>query len=574
MSGSITAGGLITGLDTNNIIAQLVALERQPIQRTRQRITAIETQRNAVRDLRSQLLTLRNRVQDFRLNNIFNAFTSASSDSEVLTSTVTSSNPVVGAFAVNVTQLASATTAQSSAKLGTAINPAATLNASGITTPIEAGTFTINGVQFTVNPAADSLNSILGNINGSAAGVTATYNAVTDTVTFANSTLGDTSLINFGADDDDTNFLEAIAVTQATQATGGGGSTEATSTRNLGAVQPGNLLNTVSFANGAITAGTFSINGISFSVDPTSDTLTDVISRINNSDARVNASYDGTTDTIRFVSQTLGSRTIRFGAAGDTSNFLNVTNLTAATQTAGNDAQFTINGGSTLTRNTNEITDAITGVTINLLATGTSTVTVNADTDATIEKIEEFVTEFNNATASIRELTTTGGTLAGDGGIRSIESFLRDKIFSQVSGIGSLDSLLAIGITTGDDFDASKGGVLEIDTDKLREALADDRQNVKDLFANVNATGVGDLLFDYLDEATKATGFLNARAKANGTFDQQIQSLNDQIGRLEDRVAQREARLRRQFTNLEQLSAGFQNQSAALARIGGGLSLF
>jgi len=143
------------------------------------------------------------------------------------------------------------------------------------------------------------------------------------------------------------------------------------------------------------------------------------------------------------------------------------------------------------------------------------------------------------------------------------------KIFAQVSGVGSFDSLLAIGITTGEDFDAAAGSKLSIDEDKLREALSDNRQNVKDLFSNGDGTGIADLMFSYLDDATKATGFLNERAKANGTIDKQIQSLEDQITRLEDRVSQKESRLRRQFTNLETLSATYQNQSAALSRLGG-----
>jgi flagellar hook-associated protein 2 len=574
LSGSINAGGLITGLDSNSIIQQLIALERQPITRARSRISALEAQRNTVRELRTQLQTLRNRLQDFRLNNIFNSFQSSSSKEEVLTASVTSSSPVVGAFAVNVTQLASATTAHSSARLGASINPAAALNSSGISTTVEAGAFTINGVQFTIDPATQSLEDILATINGSSAGVTATYNAASDTVSFENNTPGDTSIINFGADDDESNFLEAIAIKSATQATGGGGSTTATSTRNLGAISPTALLNTVNFGNGAIAAGTFSINGISFSVDPTTDTLNDVLSRINNSDARVSASYDASTDSIRFVSQTLGSRTIKFGGAGDTSNFLGVTNLTSATQQAGNDAQFTINGGPVLTRNTNEVNDAISGVTIKLLSTGESTVTVNSDNDKIVEKIKEFVDEFNKSVAKIREVTGNNATLKGDGGIRNIESFLRDKVFSQVSGVGSLDSLLAIGISTGEDFDASAASELKLNEDKLREALTNDRQNVKDLFSNTGKTGIADLLFDYLDEATKTTGFLNERARSNGTIDQQIRSLNDQITRLEERLSQKEARLRRQFATLEQMSAGFQNQNAALARIGAGARLF
>ncbi len=569
MGGSITAGGLITGLDTNTIIAQLISLERQPITRTRQRISTLETQRTAVRDLRTQLQTLRNRVQDFRLNNIFNAYNATSSKTDILTSTVSSSSPAVGAFAVNVTQLASASTAQSSASLSASINPGVSLNTSGITTSIEAGTFTINGVQFTVNPATDDLNTILSNINASAAGVTATYSAVTDKITFVNDNPGDTALINFGSDDDTSNFLEGISITQATQSTGGGGSTEATSTRKLGAINSTALLNTLNLAGGAVTAGTFSINGISFSVDPTNDTLNDVIERINSSDARVSAVYDATTDGIRFVSDTLGSRTIRFGAPGDTSNFLGTTNLTAATQTAGNDAQFTINGGAVLTRNSNEVSDAISGVTFNLLSVGASTVTVTSNNDSIVENIKTFVDEFNKSLDSIRSITASEGALNSDGGIRSIESFLVSKVFAQVSGVGSFDSLLAIGITTGKDFDATAGSKLEIDEDKLREALSDNRQNVKDLFSNGTGTGIADLMFSYLDDATKATGFLNERAKANGTLDKQIQSLEDQITRLEDRVSQKESRLRRQFTNLETLSATYQNQSAALSRLGG-----
>jgi flagellar hook-associated protein 2 len=140
--------------------------------------------------------------------------------------------------------------------------------------------------------------------------------------------------------------------------------------------------------------------------------------------------------------------------------------------------------------------------------------------------------------------------------------------------VGSLDSLLAIGISTGEDFDASAASELKLNEDKLREALTNDRQNVKDLFSNTGKTGIADLLFDYLDEATKTTGFLNERARSNGTIDQQIRSLNDQITRLEERLSQKEARLRRQFTTLEQMSAGFQNQNAALARIGAGARLF
>lgn len=566
MSGTFTSGGLISGLDSNTLIAQLVQLARKPITRLNTQVTKLKTQQEAVRSVRTQLQTLRNKVQDFRLNTIFNAFTSSSSDAEVLSASVSGANPVQGSFAVNVTQLASATVANSSARLGAAINTSAALNSSGLNQEVEAGTFSINGVQFNVDPTTDSLDNIISNINASAAGVTATYNAASDTVTLENTVASNTNVINLGAQDDTSNLLSSLRLKGATQYTNGNGSTEIESTVNLGAVDSSKTINTVSFQGGAVSAGSFSINGISISIDPTTDAIQDVLDRINTSDANVTASFDSATDRIRFTSNTLGSRTIAFGGGGDTSNFLTVTNLTSATQTAGNDATFTINGGPTLTRSTNEVNDAISGVTLKFLSAGTSTVAVNSDNDKIVTGIEAFITEFNNSVNLIRDITGSSGALSGDGGIRTVESYLRSNIFNEVTGLsGDYATLLDIGISTGDDFSATESQQLKLDKDKLLEALQDDRINVERLFSNTAGNGIADTFFTFLDDATKTTGFLNERAKANGTIDQQIKSINDTVLRQEDRLTQYENRLRRQFLNLERLSSEFQSQSSALS---------
>ncbi|HRI86996.1 MAG TPA: flagellar filament capping protein FliD, partial [Candidatus Hydrogenedentes bacterium] len=476
MSGLFSIGGLISGLNSNEIISQLISIERAPITRMENRRTQIQAQRDAVRDLRNTLLTLRNRVQDFRLNDMVNQFRSTSSTATVATSQVSGESPVVGAYTLNVTQLASATNAISSGKIGAAINPAAALNSSGITTDVTAGTFTINGVQLSVDPTTDSVNSILGAINGSGAGVTATYNATTDRITIANTAPNDTSIINFGATGDTSNLLDVFSVSAATQATNVNGSTEVSSTRNLGAINPSEVLNASSFAGGAVTSGSFKVNGVTITVDASVDSVSDVIGRINDSDAGVTASYDSSTDTIRVVSDTLGSRTISFQSG--TSNFLNVTNLATATQTAGLDSQFTINGGATLTRNTNEVSDAIGGVTLNLLSTGTTTITVAVDDDAIVEDVQTLLTAYNDAIAAIRTQIGPEGTLAGDSTFRQIEEYLRGNIFNQVGGVsGSLSTLLDIGISTGDSFDSSTVSPIELDEDVFREALRTNRAN-------------------------------------------------------------------------------------------------
>lgn len=572
MAGGFSIGGLITGLDSNTLIRQLIQLERQPILRIQDRISGLEAQRDALRNLRTQLQTLRARAQDFRLTSVFNQFSAATSSETVLGAEVSGENPVAGAYTINVTQLASATVASSGSRLGANINTGAALDSSDINTSVTAGTFTINGVAFTVDPSSQSLDQILAQISGSAAGVTATYDPGTDTVTLENTAASDTSLINLGSSDDDSNFLSAINVISATQSTGVSGSTTVTSTRNLGAVNPGEDLNSVAFASGAVTAGNFYINGVAITVDPTQDSLSDVISRINDSDAQVTASYDSTTDSIRVVSKALGSRTVNFTSG--TSNFLDVTNLTAATQTAGQDAQFTVNGGAVQTRNSNEVADVIGGVTLNFLSTGSSTVTVSVDDDAIVEDVQEFITAFNESVVQLRDLSGPSGSLRSDGTLTSIESFLRNTIFSQISGLaGDYQSLLDIGISTGDSFDSTAVAQLQLDEDAFREALRSNRGNVANLFANSAETGITDVLFDYLDEATKATGFLNQRSKASGSIDQQIQSYNDQIDRIEGRLEQKEQRLRQQFSRMEQIAAQYQAQGSSLGSLGNGISL-
>ncbi len=48
MAGSFNIGGLVSGLDTNSIINQLMQIERQPITRLQQRVTQLQNQRTAI----------------------------------------------------------------------------------------------------------------------------------------------------------------------------------------------------------------------------------------------------------------------------------------------------------------------------------------------------------------------------------------------------------------------------------------------------------------------------------------------------------------------------------------------
>ncbi len=543
-------------------------IERQPITRLQQRVTQLQNQRTAIQNVRTALTTLRNRLQDFKLNNIFTAFKATSSETSVVQASVSDSNPVLGTYQIEVIQLASATVANSSGRISAPIDPNTTLENSGLTTTVQAGTFTINGIQFNVDPTSQSLNDVIDMINTSSAGVTATYNASEDRIYLANSTPGDTTRIVLGSSNDTSNLISALGWDNTVQYTNNDGSTELRSRQPLGAVNTGVKLENLNLQNGAITGGSFSINGFSITIDPTSDTLADVISRINASDAGVTASYDPTTDTLRFVAKDMGSRLIRFGGPLDTSNFLSVMNLTSATQTAGSDAVFKVNGGAEETRNSNTVTDAITGTTLTFLKTGTSTITVDTDEDKVVENIQNFLNAFNDAIRQIRESTGQNGVLRRESSIREIASYLQQTFFNTVSGLsGPYQSLADIGFSTGSNFDSTAIPSISLDADKFKEAIRNNKTNVIELFYNSSSTGLVDTLFPYLDEITGINGFLNERIKTGGSIDSQINTINNQISNIEYRVSQKETRLRRQFTLMEQMIQSLQGQNTSLTRL-------
>ncbi len=65
ISGLSSGVGLISGLPTAQIIAQLMAIEARPLTLLQQQVTALQTQRGAYMDLSARLLALKSAVQRF-----------------------------------------------------------------------------------------------------------------------------------------------------------------------------------------------------------------------------------------------------------------------------------------------------------------------------------------------------------------------------------------------------------------------------------------------------------------------------------------------------------------------------
>jgi len=68
---------------------------------------------------------------------------------------------------------------------------------------------------------------------------------------------------------------------------------------------------------------------------------------------------------------------------------------------AASDARFTIGGTITVTRSSNEISDAIAGVTLNLVKAGAATLSISTDADAVAAKFTAFVTAYNSVQTAL-----------------------------------------------------------------------------------------------------------------------------------------------------------------------------
>ena len=101
----ISAGGIGSGLDVQSIVSQLMAIERQPLQRLQFKQSQLETQISAYGRLSSALSTFQSAMDDLGSLDALKVFTSSSSNADVIDITA-SSSANLGTFDTEVVRLA------------------------------------------------------------------------------------------------------------------------------------------------------------------------------------------------------------------------------------------------------------------------------------------------------------------------------------------------------------------------------------------------------------------------------------------------------------------------------------
>jgi len=153
---NIQFGGLITGLDTNALVAGLIKAERRSVDILQAQKVRFQTQDVVFTSLISALGSLKSSAQVLSLANDFNKKSAISSDTTVLTAAA-DSTALVGSYNIVVDRLAAAKTIRSSsftsatAAIGTGT---VTITAGGTNTSV-----TVTGSNNTLTGLKDAINS-------------------------------------------------------------------------------------------------------------------------------------------------------------------------------------------------------------------------------------------------------------------------------------------------------------------------------------------------------------------------------------------------------------------------------
>jgi len=568
MSSTTQLSGLASGLDWQTLVSKLIAVERVPQNALKAQKALGQQKTTVLQSLSTGLTALQTSLQAISgsTGDIFAARTASIADPTSGWTATADSSTDIGTHTFSLTQLA--TKAQLSGSTGTGNALSSTADVSGltiatlpITTAITAGEFTVNGARVSV-AATDSLQDVLNRISTATGGaVAASYDPTLDEIHLSGS-----SEIILGSANDTSNFLTATGL-------GNNGTANVLSSKALGVA---GVSNTIAHANlrNAVTAvdgsgnGSFSINGVSVAYNVNTDSISTILARINASGAEVVASYDRFNDRFTLTNKTTGDTGIAVSeAAGGLLGALGLGS--SSTLIHGKNAQFSVDGGATLTSASNTLdsnSHGITGLTLTATSLGTQAVNVAGDTSGVRSKIQAFITSFNAVESYIDQQTaiTTGSDgkvtaamFASNHDFGDIGAALRKQVFAAVPGLtGSIKRLADIGI----DFTSGTNQLAINDSTKLDTAIASSTDAVHTLFASTS-DGLVTRLNAYITQVTGATGTI---ATQTNSLTNEGTSLDTQIANMERYITQQQTTLTNSFVQMETAQSAIQSQLSAL----------
>ena len=615
LSAKTGMGGLVSGMDIDELVSSLTATSREKILKQEQNIQKFQWKQESYRTISSALKEFQTKYFDLlsKTNLRSPAFfkTVASTATSDSVSVSASASATAGTMVINsITQLATSqkVTTKNPASQNL-VGTAALTSVSDLRTNLEGKSILMNldGQARTI-----TLDTAFFDGLGGAATTGDFVSALQQKIDSAFGVSGDADrVIQVGLSGDKLSFTAAGSTLTLN---GVGSDTTALDALGFTNGQSNKLRLSAALKDLSLAApleldsGThqFKINGVEFSFSK-DETLSAVINRINASDVGVTLSYSSITDKFTMTAKATGSGD-RIVVSETNGNFLSALGLTGdnSLNTPGTNAILNINGQEVI-RTSNSIN--IDGIDLTLnktTADGAPPITVNtvSDTSQLMEPVKKFVEDYNTLIESLNkavketvyrdfpplsdqqkedmseeqikkwEEKARSGMLRGDSLVRGLASKLQESMAAiAVNGV----SLSTFGITSAG---YNENGKLKLDEDKLQKALTANPQGFQDLFTAEK--GLSNTLNGFINEAIKTNGpkgsrgYLTEMAGVSSTTSDtensladKIKASNEMIRKLQDRLEKEETRLWSRFTAMEKAIQQLNNQSSYISQFSG-----
>ncbi|ATW25688.1 flagellar filament capping protein FliD [Candidatus Formimonas warabiya] len=537
--------GLGTGMDIDSLVESLMTAASGKLTKMKAQQSTYANQLSTWSNIKTKLTSFQSAIEKLQSKDVFQGKAAKSSNEDIVTVSA-GSGAATGKYHLHVTSLATSTQVGSAARMGKTVAADAALKDAGLALTVTAGSISVNGTSIDIDPTSDTLNNVLTKINAAVTDVYASFDSGSGKVTFAYIGSDPDGTVQLGSGADSSNFFQAIGVDGQTGA-------EIISSTSLGSVSTTKVLSSANLNYDSLAAsGEFEINGITISYDASTDSLSDIIDRINNSDAQVTANYDATEDKLVLTAQYTGSKTIQMQDLSG--NFLAAAGLSGTTQILGENAAYSIdeiNGGSTLYNSSNEISGVITGVSFTLAEEGDATITVTNDTEDALSAMKEFVTQYNNAVSAIATATGKDGLLQGDSVANRLKNNLRQYTMNVVGSVsGDLNLASEMGISI------DKDGTMTLDESAFKEAMAENSGAVYDLFNSTD--GIATRLSNELDTWLKdSTGIIPSQETS---LNKLMDNLDTDIETETERLERKQERLYKKFNAMDTAVSALESQ--------------
>ena len=222
----------------------------------------------------------------------------------------------------------------------------------------------------------------------------------------------------------------------------------------------------------------------------------------------------------------------------------------------GSDAQVKVDG-VLLTRASNTISDALDGVTINVLQAEPGTeidLTVTRDLEASVKSVKDFAKAYNDIVTFQAGQQLSGQPLQSNSTLRRLVSTFTQALRTEVAAGGAYSKATLAGVTL------TRSGSIEVNDTTLRSAMGTNLTGIQALFGSA---GIGNAM-------VSATTF--ASRSVDGTITSAITSITDSNIRLtkrmteaQDRVDARREALIARFTAMELAMSRLQQQGNSLS---------